>query len=174
MILSPHDSNTLFVAANKVFKSPDRGHSWKAISPDLTARIDRETLSLMGVVAKDFKIAKHDGVSVFGTLVAFAESPKRAGLYYAGADNGTVHVSRDDGANWTNITTKFTGVPKGTYVSRLAPSAFDEGTAYATFDGHREDDYNPYVYVTTDYGATWRAIASNLPKGQVVAASRRI
>jgi len=79
-----------------------------------------------------------------------------------------VHVSRDDGANWTNITTRFTGVPKGTFVSRLTPSAFDEGTAYATFDGHREDDYNPYVYVTTDYGATWRAIASNLPKGHVV------
>ncbi len=166
--LSPHNPSTVFVAANKVFKSTDRGHAWNAISPDLTARIDREELSLMGAPAKDFKLAKHDGVSSYGTLVAFAESPKKAGLYYAGADDGTVHVSRDDGANWINISARFPGLPKNTYVSRVAPSAFDEGTVYATFDNHREDDYRPYVYVSTDSGNTWRSIASTLPPGQVV------
>jgi photosystem II stability/assembly factor-like uncharacterized protein len=168
MIISPHDAATLFMAANRVFKSADRGESWTAISPDLTAGIDRETLSLMGVAARDFKIAKNDGVTNYGTLVAFAESPKKAGLYYAGADDGTVQVSNDEGKTWTNVTGRFPGLPARTYVSRLAPSAFDEGTVYASFDGHWSDDYTPFIYASTDAGNRWTSIAHNLPQGQVV------
>jgi hypothetical protein len=168
MIISPHNPATLFMAANRIFKSADRGESWTAISPDLTAGIDRETLSLMGVVAKDFKIAKHDGVTSYGTLVAFAESPKKAGLYYAGADDGTVQVSNDDGKTWTNVAGRFPGLPAHTYVSRLAASAFDEATVYASFDGHWSDDYTPFIYASTDYGNRWTSIAHNLPQGQVV------
>jgi hypothetical protein len=168
IVLSPFSSSTIFVAANKVFKSTDRGHSWKAISPDLTAQIDREQLSLMGVPAKNITIAKNDGVSSYGVIVTFAESPKRAGLYYSGADDGTLQVSRDDGAHWENITTRVPGLPKNTYVSRLTPSAFDEGTVYATFNNHREDDDAPYVYASADRGQTWRSISSDLPKGQAV------
>jgi photosystem II stability/assembly factor-like uncharacterized protein len=168
MLISPHDSKTVYVAANKLLKSSDRGQSWKAISPDLTAQIDRETLGLMGVPAKEIRIAKNDGLSSYGTLVTIAESPKKAGLLYTGADDGSVYVSRDGGANWTNISTRFPGLPKNTYVSRIAPSGFDEGTVYGAFDNHREDDYHPYVYVSTDYGDTWRSITSNLPQGQAV------
>ena len=168
MLISPHASSTVFVAANMVFKSTDRGHSWKAISPDLTAEIDRESMPLMGVANEDVTIARNDGVSAYGTIVTFAESPVRAGLYYAGADDGTVQVSRDDGATWSNVSDRFPGLPAQTYVSQLTPSAFEEGTVYAAFDNHTADDYRPYVYVSRDYGDSWHTAASDLPEGQVV------
>lgn len=167
MRVSAHNPSTLFVAGNRLFKSTDRGHSWKAISPDLTTNTDRETLSLMGVVAKDFKIAKHDGVQSFGNLVQFAESPRKPGIYYTGSDDGVVSVSRDDGANWTNVTSKFGGLPRNTYVSKLEASRFDDGTVYATFDGHRTNEWGAYVFASTDFGNSWRSIAGDLPKGQV-------
>jgi photosystem II stability/assembly factor-like uncharacterized protein len=168
MRISHHSPSMIFVAGNRLFRSADRGHSWKAISPDLTTNTDRETLSLMGVVAKEFKIAKHDGVQSYGNLVQFSESPRRAGLYYTGSDDGVVSVSRDDGASWTNVTGKISGLPKNTYVSKLEASRFDDGTVYATFDGHRLNEFGTYAYVSTDFGNSWRSIAGDLPKGQVV------
>ncbi len=167
MLISPHNPATIFVAANRLFKSTDRGHSWKVISGDLTTNTDRETLELMGVKAKDFAIAKHDGVSSYGNLVTFAESTKKAGLYYTGSDDGQVNVSRDDGGSWANVTAKIPGLAANTYVSKLAPSRFDESTVYATFDGHRLNNFNTYVYVSRDYGQSWQSIAGDLPKGQV-------
>jgi photosystem II stability/assembly factor-like uncharacterized protein len=168
MQISPHASSTLFVAANKVFKSTDRGSSWTAVSPDLTARIDRDEMTLMGVASSDFTIAANDGVSSYGTIVTFAESPVREGLYYAGADDGTVQVTRDGGLGWTDITERFPRLPDRAFVSRVTPSAFDEATVYATFDNHRADDYRPYIYVSSDYGESWRSIADGMPDGQVV------
>jgi photosystem II stability/assembly factor-like uncharacterized protein len=168
LMLSPHDSKTVFVAANKLLRSPDRGHSWQETSPDLTEAIDRDELELMGVKGKDTRIARNDGVGTYGTIVSFAESPKRAGLYYTGSDDGVVAVSRDAGKSWTRVTEKIAGVPKNTYVSEVVPSRFDERTVYVTFDGHRSNDFNAYVYASGDYGATWRSIAATLPKGEVV------
>jgi hypothetical protein len=122
----------------------------------------------MGVVAKEFTIAKHDGVQSYGNLVQFSESPRRAGIYYTGSDDGVVSVSRDDGANWTNVTAKFAGLPKNASVSKLEASRHDDGTVFATFDGHRLNDFGTHAYVSTDVGNTWRSIAGDLPKGQVV------
>ncbi|MCG3163218.1 MAG: hypothetical protein JMDDDDMK_04603 [Acidobacteria bacterium] len=167
MQISPHNPATIFVAANRVFKSTDRGHSWKAISGDLTTNTDRDTLELMGVKGKEITIAKNDGVGSYGNLVTFAESPKKAGLYYAGSDDGVVSVSRNDGASWANVTSKLPGLPKNTYVSRLAPSRFDEGAVYATFDGHRLNDFGTYVYASRDFGQSWQSIVGDLPKGEV-------
>ena len=167
LIMSTHDPKTLYIAAQRVFRTRDRGHSWEAISGDLTTGTDRETLSLMGVPAKDFTLAKHDGVSSWPTLVALAESPRRAGLLYAGSDDGLVHVTRDGGATWTNISDRFKGLPKGRSVSRLAPSNAVEGRVYASFDGHESDDYTPYLYVSEDAGASWTRIG-DLPSGHVV------
>jgi hypothetical protein len=119
----------------------------------------------MGIKGKDIAIAKNDGVGSYGNLVTFAESTKKTGLYYAGSDDGAVSVSRDDGANWTNVTSKIPGLPASTYVSRLAPSRFEEGTVYATFDGHRRNEFGTHVYVSRDYGQSWQSIAGDLPRG---------
>lgn len=167
LILSPHNPATVFVAANRIFKSTNRGHEWAVISPDLTTNADRDELPLMGVPGNKITIARNDGVGAYPTITTFAESPTRAGLYYAGTDDGQVQVSRDDGKTWTNVTAKIPGVPKNTSVSRVASSQFDEGTVYVTFDGHRGSDFNGYVYASQDSGGTWKSIAGDLPKGQV-------
>jgi photosystem II stability/assembly factor-like uncharacterized protein len=167
MVISPHNPATVFVAGNRLFKTTDRGHSWKAISGDLTTNTDRETLELMLAKGKEITLAKHDGVSSYGNLVTFNESPKKTGLYYTGSDDGVISVSRDDGANWSNVTSKVSGLGKNTYVSRVAASRFDEATVYATFDGHRLNDFSTYVYVSNDYGQNWKSIVGDLPKGQV-------
>ncbi len=170
IVMSPHDSNTIYVAANKVFKSTDRGQNWTAISPDLTENVDRETLTLMGVTAKEFKVAKHDGVQSYGNLVQLAESTTQAGVLFAGADDGTVHMTKDGGATWTNITNKFPGIPKNAYVSRLVPSVHDTNTVYATFDNHGNDDYGTYVYASADGGNTFRSIGEGITKGHTITA----
>ncbi len=167
IMLSPHDPATLYAGANKLYKSTDRGHSWKAVSGDLTLGVDRDTIELMGVKGKDIKIAKNDGVSVYGTLFTIGESKLKQGLLYTGSDDGQVHVSRDGGATWTNATGKVPGAPKHAYVSKVEPSKFAEGTVYVTYDGHRTGDYGTYVYASADYGASFKSIAGNLPAGQV-------
>jgi photosystem II stability/assembly factor-like uncharacterized protein len=122
----------------------------------------------MGTLGRDITIARNDGVSGYGTLVSFVESSKRAGLMYTGADDGTVHVSRDNGTTWTNITTRFPGLPRLAAVSRIAASSHDERVVYATFDNHAAADKKPYVYASSDYGSTWRAISTGIPDGQAV------
>ena len=170
IVLSAHNPDTLYVAANMVFKSTDRGQSWTAISPDLTESTDREGLTLMGQTAKDFTIAKHDGVQSYGNLVQLVESPRQAGVLYAGADDGTVHMTKDDGKTWTNITAKFPGVPKNAYVSRITASRHDNNTVYATFDNHRNDDMGVYVYASADGGNTFRSIGEGISRGHAVTA----
>jgi photosystem II stability/assembly factor-like uncharacterized protein len=166
--ISPHDSSTIYAGANKVFRSTDRGHSWQAISPDLTQNVDRETLSLMGVVAKNFTIAKHDGVQSYGNLVQVVESPKQAGVIFAGSDDGTVNMTRDGGKTWTNLGSKFPNMPKNAYVSGLVASVHDANTVYVAFDNHTNDDYDNYVYASVDGGNNFRSISEGLPRGQVV------
>ena len=168
ILISPHDNNTIYVGGNKVFKSPDRGNSWTAISGDLTEATDRETLALMGLKAAEFEIAKHDGVQSYGNIVSLVESPKQAGVIYAGTDDGKVHMTRDGGKSWTDITGRFPNVPKNAYVSRLVPSAHEVNVVYASFDNHRADDMNTYVYASVDGGNNFRSIGEGLPKGHTV------
>lgn len=167
MQLSPFDPKTIYIGANVVLKSSDQGRSYQPISPDLTTNTDREALSIMGVAGKEIRIAKHDGVGSFGNIVTLEESAARAGVVWVGSDDGVVSVTQDAGKTWTNVTSKMSGVPKFTYVSDVLPSRAAAGTAYVTFDGHRGGDYGTYVFSTTDYGATWRSIVGNLPKGEV-------
>jgi len=163
IVASIHAEGTVYTTGNMVFRSTDRGHSWTTISPDLTRQIDRDTLMLMGVRGADFTLSRNDGVQSFGNITAFDESPLRAGLLYAGTDDGRVHVTRDGGRNWTDLTDRIQGVPPMLQVSRLTPSAFEEGRVYATLDGHRSDDMRPFVLVSEDYGTTWRSISTGLP-----------
>jgi photosystem II stability/assembly factor-like uncharacterized protein len=167
IVVSRHDPRTVYIGANKVLKSSDRGHSWAAASPDLTTQANRDTMTIMGVRGKDVIFSMGHGVVWFPTLSALSESPMQAGLLYAGSDDGNLQVTRDGGRTWTNVASRIPGVPRMLVVSAVTPSAFERGTVYAAFDGHRSDDFKPYVYVSRDFGQTWRSITANLPSGSV-------
>ena len=165
LTMSPHDPKIIYAPGNMVFKSIDRGLTFTAISGDLSSGASRDDIVTMGLKNLDIRISRNDGISAWGTITTFAESPRRPNLLYAGTDDGQLHVSRDVGA-WTNVIGNVPNLPKGTYVSRVAPSRFDEGTVYVTFDGHRENDFEPHVYASTDFGQTFRSINANL-EGEV-------
>jgi hypothetical protein len=167
MALSPHDPKIVYAVGNKIFRSSNHGLTWEASSPDLTSNANRDEVVTMGVKGSDVTIAKNDGIEQWPTIVSFAESAKHQGLLYAGTDDGHLQVSRDTGRSWTDVIDKIPGLPKGIWVSEVVPSRFDEGTVYATFDGHRQNDFNTWVYVSHDYGQTWQSAAANL-KDEVV------
>ena len=169
LMISPHSHTRVYFAANKLFRSDDRGDSWKEVSGDLTRQIDRNTLAVMGKVWSPDAVAKNVSTSFYGNIVALAESPKKEGLIYAGTDDGLIQVSEDGGKGWRRID-KFPGVPERTYVSRILASQHDAETAYAAFDRHKASDFAPYLLKTTDAGRTWTAIQSDLPaNGPVLA-----
>ena len=167
ILISPHDSKTIYYGGNKLFKSGDRGETWEA-TIDLTTQQDREKLPLMGVLPDEDTLSRHDGTSYYGDITTVSESPLKEGLIYAGTDDGNLQVSLDGGKNWKNVISKVPLMPKYTYVTRVVASRFKEGTAYATFDGHRNNDFKAYVFTTTDYGESWKNISSNLPQGGIV------
>ena len=163
LMFSPHDPGTLLVGANHVFKSTDRGDSWTMISPDLTTNANRDTITTMGLKGSQIAISRNDGISQWPAIVSLAESPKQPGVYYAGTDDGNVSASKDGGAHWTNITKNLPGFPKGyVFVSRITPSKFDAGTVYIVVDNHRENDYETHMWVSADFGATFRSMNANL------------
>jgi len=169
LIVSPHAPTRLYFAANKVFRSDDRGDSWKRVSPDLTRRLDRNTLKIMGRLWGPDAVFKNAGSSYFGNVVALAESPKVEGLLYAGTDDGLVQVSEDGGATWRKVE-RFPGVPEMTYVARLEAGKHDASTVYAAFDNHKMGDFKPYLLKSADRGRTWTSIAGDLPaRGSVYA-----
>jgi photosystem II stability/assembly factor-like uncharacterized protein len=169
VIISPHSHTRLYFAANKLFRSDDRGDTWKAISGDLTRQINRNTLPVMGRVWEPDAVAKNQSTSLYGNIVALSESPKKEGLIYVGTDDGLIQVTADGGQSWTKYE-KFAGVPDTTYVSRLAASWHDANTVYAAFDNHKNEDFKPYLLRSTDEGKTWTSIAGNLPENGPVLA----
>jgi photosystem II stability/assembly factor-like uncharacterized protein len=162
IIVSPFSSNRVYFAAQYLFRSDDRGNTWKTISPDLTRHIDRNTLPVMGRMWGVDAVAKGASTSWYGNIVSLAESPKQEGLIYTGSDDGLVEVTEDGGAHWRKIE-HFPGVPDLTYVSCLFASQFDANTVYALFDNHKRGDFKPYVLKSTDRGNTWTSIAGDLP-----------
>jgi hypothetical protein len=161
---SRHDPKTVYMAANYLFRSPDRGDSWVTISPDLTRGIDRNKLPMRGAVPDSLALGRNEGTAEFSNISTVDESPLKAGLLVIGTDDGLIQVTRDGGKSWFK-SDHFPGVPDTTYVSRVVFSKASEGTIYATFDGHRSNDFKPYVFKSTDYGHTWTSIASDLPDG---------
>ncbi|MCB1007430.1 MAG: glycosyl hydrolase [Acidobacteria bacterium] len=169
LVLSPHASTRLYFAANRLFRSDDRGDTWRAVSPDLTRQIDRNRLEVFGKVQRPEAPARGASTSFYGNIVALAESPRVEGLLYVGTDDGLIQVSENGGADWRRLES-FPVVPAGTYVARLTASSHVDGRVYATFDNHKMADYRPYVLVSEDRGRTWRSIAGDLPdRGTVYA-----
>ena len=166
LILSPH-ANRLYAAANKVFRSDDKGNSWTVISDDLTRQVDRNKLPVMDKVWSVDAVSKNASTSFYGNIVSLAESPLAEGLIYAGTDDGLVQVTEDGGQNWRKIES-FPGVPEMTYVSCLYASRFDANTVYATFDNHKRADFKPYILVSKDKGNSWQSITGDLKEPHVV------
>jgi photosystem II stability/assembly factor-like uncharacterized protein len=152
--LSPHEKGTIYLGSQFLFRSRDQGQSWDRISPDLTTNDpEKQKQEESGGVTVDNSAAE-----MHTTIYAISESPKAAGLIWVGTDDGNLQLTRDGGKSWTNITV--TGVPKHSWVSWVEASRHDPATAYVTFDRHTYGDMAPYLYVTRDYGKTWRALVS--------------
>jgi len=163
ILISPHAPQRLYVGSQRLWRSDDRGDSWRAVSGDLTQAIDRNQLKMMGRVWGSDAVAKWASTSFYGTILAISESPKQEGLIYVGTDDGLVQVTEDDGATWRR-SARFPGVPDTTYVQRVFASQHDANVAYAVFNNHRSGDFAPYIVKTTDRGRTWTNISANLPK----------
>ncbi|MFL5343138.1 MAG: Type 1 glutamine amidotransferase-like domain-containing protein, partial [Gemmataceae bacterium] len=150
IVVSPHDAKTLYFGGNFVFKSTDRGDTWAAISPDLTHG------------------QPGPSASTGHTITALAESPKRAGLLWAGSDDGRLHMTTDGGKTWADVGVNLPDLPAARWVTRVECSPFDAGTAYVAIDRHRNDDLRPYLFQTTDFGKTWKSLAAGLPPDEPV------
>jgi hypothetical protein len=130
--------------------------------------VNRDTLPIMGVPGSEIRITRHDGESSFSELTTISESPVDPRVVWVGADDGNLQVSQDAGATWTEVSRQVTGLPNGTFVSRVVASAAGRGAAWATFDGHRSGDFTPYVYRTTDFGRTWTKMTAGIADGHAV------
>jgi len=166
-IVSPHKGTRLYMAANKVFVSEDRGDNWKEISGDITRNEDRNQFKVMGKYWPSNAVAKDVSTSQWGTAVSLAESKVKEGLLFVGSDDGVISVTEDGGNNWTR-TTSFPGVPEYTYVSDICPSRFDENVVFASFNNLKSDDFKPYLLKSTDKGKSWVSIANDLPDNEVI------
>lgn len=161
IVFSPHDPNLLYTCSQFVLKSHNGGGTWKAISPDLT-RNDKRTMGPSGgPITKD-----NTSVEYYGTVFTVAESPLTSGLIWAGSDDGVVHVTRDAGGRWDKITPR--DMPDFGLCSMVEPSHFAPGTAYLAVDNHENDDHRPFVFITRDFGKTWRNSVQGLPDNAFV------
>jgi photosystem II stability/assembly factor-like uncharacterized protein len=155
ILLSPHDPNVLYVTGNHVFRSTDEGESWEEISPDLTRNDPSKMENSGGPITVD-----NVGTEYYGTVFAFAESALERGLFWAGSDDGLVHLSRDGGKSWQNVTPR--GLPEWTLISMIEPSPHDPATAYLAATRYKLDDFQPYLYKTNDYGDSWTKITQGM------------
>ncbi len=165
LMLSPHDPDLLYHAGERIFATRDGGTTWTAISPDLTRNDKTKQQPSGGELTID-----DTGTEYYDTVFALAESPLQKGLIWAGTDDGLLHITRDGGKNWENITPK--DLPEWSKVSQIDASAHDAGTAWVAIDRHANDDVKPYIYATSDYGKTWRKLVTGIPEGSFVRAVR--
>jgi len=156
IFFSPHDPNKMYTASNHLHVTTNEGESWQLISPDLTRNDPEKLKSSGGPITQD-----NTSVEYYCTIFAAAESPVMPGLLWTGSDDGLVHVSRDGGKNWENVTPK--GMPEWMMINSVEPSHFEPGTCYIAGTKYKSGDYNPYLYKTSDYGKTWKKITNGIP-----------
>lgn len=166
LILSPH-TNRLYAAANKVFRSDNRGNTWQVISDDLTRQVDRNKLPVMDKIWSVDAVSKNASTSFYGNIVSLSESPLVEGLIYAGTDDGIIQVTENGGGSWRKVES-FPGIPEMTYVSCLFASLHDANTVYAAFNNHKRADFKPYLLVSNDRGKSWKSISGDMIEPQVI------
>jgi photosystem II stability/assembly factor-like uncharacterized protein len=165
--VSPHSATRLYYASQRLYRSDDRGDSWRPVSPDLTRNLDRNQLQVMGQVWGVDTVAKNKSTSFYGNVVSVSESPLVEDLLYVGTDDGLIQVSEDGGTNWRKIE-RFPGVPDRSYVSDLEASRHDPDTVFAALEDHKSGDFKPYLLESPDRGRTWRSITGDLPEKGLV------
>ncbi len=165
IVVSPHDPHTLYYAGEVLFKTTDEGKSWSIISPDLTRNDKSKQQSSGGPITKD-----NTGVEVYDTIFSVVESSVQKGLIWAGSDDGLIHLTRNAGGNWEDVTPK--AMPEWGTVSMIEASPMSAGTAYVAVERHKMDDFAPYVFKTTDFGKTWTSLINGIPKDDYVHAVR--
>ncbi len=164
MIMSPHDPSTLYVCGNHIFKSIDKGKSWRIISPDLTTNDPvKRKQGVSGGITPD-----NSGAETHCSITTFGVSSVTEDILWAGTDDGIVHVSRDGGGTWINRREKIPEVPQDIWVSRIEVSSHQPGRAYITFDGHRSDHFGTWIFVTEDFGQSWEKRTSGISDGEVI------
>ena len=165
ILFSPHDPTVMYTAGEVVFKTTNQGKTWNIISPDLTRNDKSKQAASGGTITLD-----NTSVEYYDTVFALAESPLEKGLLWAGSDDGLIHITRNGGGAWQNVTPAF--MPEWSMVSLIDPSPFSAGTAYAAIDRHKLDDFKPYIFKTADYGKTWTQIGAGIADGSYVHAVR--
>ncbi len=169
ILVSPHSPRRLYYASQRVWRSDDRGDSWKPVSGDLTRNQDRMLLPLMGRKWSWDSPWDMVAMSTYDTITSLAESPKAEGLLYAGTDDGLIQVSEDGGATWRKIEVgSITGVPAVAFVNDIKADLFDANTVYAALDDHKSGNFRPYLLKSSDRGRTWRSITGDLPDRHLV------
>jgi len=163
LVISKYDNKRLYFAANRVFRTDDRGNTWKVISPDLSRQLDRNKMEVMGRVWSVDAVAKNQSTDIYGNITTLSESPLDEKMLYAGTDDGAVHVTTNGGESWTSIALP-AGVPSNAYVYHVLASQHQKNTVYAVFNQHRYGDFKPYIYKSTDAGKTWTALQGSLPE----------
>jgi photosystem II stability/assembly factor-like uncharacterized protein len=166
-IISPHSRTRLYFAANRLFRSDDRGDSWQVVSGQLSRGLDRDRLAVMGKIWNIDAVAKNASTAFFGNASALAESPKKEGLIYIGTDDGLLQITEDGGKNWRRVE-KPLDVPELAYVSRIVASNHEANTVYVAFENRQNADFKPYLLKSTDAGRNWTSIKSNLPANHPV------
>jgi len=156
LMFSPHDPDTLYAAANVLFKTINEGQTWQAISPDLTRNEKEKQIASGGDITKD-----NTGVEYYNTIFALAESLHEPGVLWAGSDDGLLHLSRNGGEDWVNVTPR--GLPRDVQINSIDAHPFEPGGLYVAATAYKNDDFQPYLFRTTDYGKRWTDIGKDLP-----------
>ena len=167
LLISPHDSNRLYFGSQRVWRSDNRGNSWTALSGDLTTNRNRYELDFMGRVWSVDSLYDNGAMSKYATLTAISESPVTEGVLYTGSDDGRIHASRDGGQRWATAA-ELPDVPDLSFVGDVEASQHDDATVFTVADAHKTGDFSPYVFESSDSGASWRSIAGDLPDGTII------